>query len=255
MFTKLFLSYLIIFGLIFGFGIIFGSFLNVCILRLPQNESIISGPSHCMSCKKRIKPYDLVPIFSWLVLKGKCRNCGQKISARYPLIEALNGALWVLSYITFGLTIKFLVVAFLFSSLIIIAFMDWDTQEINTGVIVFIGLLAIPSYIFTNDADLFQRLIGSIIISIPFFIIGYLTGGIGFGDVLLMAAAGLLLGFPNVIVATFLGILIASVVGITIKAITKNSKFAFGPWLSIGIAISVMYGTKIVDWYLSLITR
>ena len=238
---------------IFGLGIIIGSFLNVCISRLPENQSLIFGPSHCMKCNSRIKPYDLIPVFSWFLLKGKCRICQEKISFRYPLVEALNGVLWITSYLRFGWSAKTLLVALLFSALIVIAFMDWDTQEINTGVVIFIGLLSIPSFFLTNDASIFERLIGAAIISIPFFIIGYITNGIGFGDVLLMAAAGLFLGFPNTLVAAFLGMIFASIVGIIIKAVTKNSRFAFGPWLSVGIAFSALYGKEIVNWYLSLL--
>ena len=250
---MLFLYNFTIYFFIFATGIVIGSFLNVCILRLPKHESIATTPSHCFSCNTKIKRYDLIPVLSWLILKGRCRHCGEKISARYPVVELLNGLLWIFAYYILGAQIKTIIVCLMISALIIVAFMDWDTLEINVGVITFIALLAIPSYFFTSDADLVSRLIGAVIISVPFFIIGTITGGIGFGDVLLMGAAGLLLGVPKILVATFIGLILASIVGIIIKVITKNSRFAFGPWLAIAIAFSSLYGDRISKWYLSLI--
>lgn len=131
---------------IFCFGITIGSFLNVCILRLPHGESLINGPSHCMTCGNRIKPYDLIPLFSWLFLRGKCRHCGSKISPAYPIVEFLNGVVYVLIFLRydfFPLT-KPVLFALFCSALIVVAFMDWDTQEINLGVLAFIGILSIP---------------------------------------------------------------------------------------------------------------
>ncbi len=244
---------IIIYAFIFSFGITIGSFLNVCIYRLPKDESIISKPSHCMNCNNKIKPYDLIPIFSWIILKGKCRYCKQKIPFRYPLVELLNGLMYIISFICFGLTIKAVIMCVLYSLLIVVAFMDWDTMEINVGVIVFIALLSIPSYLLTTDATLIERLIGMIIISIPFLIICLITNGIGLGDVLLMGAAGLVLGYKVTLASAFIGIIIASIAGVTYKIITKSSKFAFGPYLAIAIAISTFYGDSLVNWYLKLL--
>jgi len=192
----------------------------------------------------------LLNIFS---LKGKCKNCKKRIALRYYIVEIVNGLSWVIAYLAFDFSSKWVITSLLFSALIVVSFMDWDTQEINLGVILFIGLLAVPSHLLTNDATLFSRGIGALIISIPFFLIAYFTGGIGMGDVLLMISAGLMLGYKNTIVGAFVGILTASVAGILIKIITKNSKFAFGPWLCIGIAFSTLFGEEIVSWYLSLI--
>ena len=251
--TELILPYIFLFLIVFGFGIIIGSFLNVCIYRLPKEESLVNGASHCMTCGEKIKRYDLIPIFSWLFLKGKCRNCGEKISGRYPLVELLNGVMWILAFVKFDFTIKAVLCSLFFSALIVVAFMDWDTQEINTGVILFIALLSIPAFFFTKDVSLVNRLIGLVVISVPFFIIGVITKGIGLGDTLLMAAAGLFLGVKAVIVGAFIGIMLAGIIGVINKLVTKESKFAFGPWLSAGLAVSTFFGTDIINWYIALI--
>ena len=250
-FGSLWLPFCLIFFIIFGFGIITGSFLNVCIYRLPKEESLIKRSSHCMSCGEKIKPYDLIPLFSWIFLKGKCRNCGEKISSRYPIVEAINGIMWLVAFIKFDLSFKSIVVALFFSALIVVGFMDWDTQTINTGVILFIAALSVPSFFLTDMATIKERLIGVLIISIPFLIIGFITNGIGLGDTLLMAASGLLLGYKAVLVGALFGIIIAAIVGGIIKLVTKNSKFAFGPWLSIGLALSVFFGNGLFNWYIS----
>ena len=145
--------------------------------------------------------------------------------------------------------------------------MDWDTQEIDLVIVALILLLAVPAAIFTDDVKLIHRIIGAFVISVPFFIIGEVSRpiirkkygedfrAIEQGDTALMFAAGALLGTQAVIVSAFIGIIAAALGGIIIKAITKDSKFAFGPYLSIGIAAAMLWGNKIADWYISLLTR
>lgn len=243
---------------IFCFGITIGSFLNVCILRLPHGESLINGPSHCMTCGERIKPYDLIPLFSWLFLRGKCRNCGSKISPRYPIVEFLNGVVYVLVFMRFDFfpLMKPVIVALFCSALIVVAFMDWDTQEINLGVLAFIGLLSIPAAILFKDVSLIERGIGALIVSVPFTLIVLISKekAMGWGDAVLMAAGGLFLGWKAAAVAGLVGIVVGAVAGAIIKYATKSSKFAFGPWLAIGLAVSVFYGNQIFEWYRNLIT-
>ncbi|MEG0614998.1 MAG: prepilin peptidase [Oscillospiraceae bacterium] len=251
--SILILPYTILFLIVFCFGIIIGSFLNVCILRLPKGESLIKRSSHCMTCGEKIKVRDLVPLFSWLFLRGKCRNCGEKISSRYPIVEALNGIMWVLAFVKFDFTITAVLYALLFSALIVVGFMDWDTQEINLGVLAFIGILGVGAIFLLKDVTLASHLIGAVAISIPFLIIALITKGIGIGDVLLMAGAGLFLGLKGILVAAFVGIILACAVGLIIKLVKKQSRFAFGPWLSVGIAFSAFFGTTIANFYINLI--
>lgn len=252
--------------MVFLFGISIGSFLNVVILRLPRNESLIKRSSHCMTCGAKIRARDLIPVFSWLALKGKCHSCGKKISPRYPIVESLNGLLFVLTFWVFDINAESIITCILMSLLIIVGFMDWDTMEIDERILGMIALLVIPSQIFTDQSTIEQRIIGALIISVPFFIIGEVSRGfikkkfgedfraIELGDTLLMIVAGAYLGTKAIIVSAFLGIIIGAVAGLINKIISGESKFAFGPFLSVGIAIGALWGNDIAQWYLNLLT-
>jgi len=249
----------------FLFGICVGSFLNVVILRLPRHESLIKRSSHCMTCGAKIRACDLIPVFSWLMLKGKCHSCGEKISPRYPIVESLNGILYVLTFFVLDLNADSIITCVLMSLLIVVAFMDWDTMEIDMIIVGIIFVLAVPSALFTDRASLLHRIIGAFIISVPFYVIGEISRGfikkktgedyraIELGDTILMFAAGALLGTKAIIVSALIGIVVAAVIGLINKYVTGNSKFAFGPFLSIGIAIGSLWGNGIADWYISLL--
>lgn len=256
--------------IVFLFGICIGSFLNVVILRLPKGESLIKRSSHCMTCGAKIRPIDLIPIFSWLMLRGKCHSCGEKISPRYPVVEALNGLLYILTFYVLDINVKSIITCVLMSLLIVVAFMDWDTMEISMIIVGLIFLLAIPLHLFYHpeegpEVTLKSHIIGAFIISVPFFIIGEISRpiikkkfgedfrAIELGDTLLMVAAGAVLGTQAVIVSTLVGIVAAAVGGLIIKKLTKDSKFAFGPFLAIGIAVGALWGDKIAQWYTSLL--
>lgn len=256
--------------IVFLFGICIGSFLNVVIIRLPKEDpeerSLTKRSSHCMTCGTPIRPIDLIPVFSWIFLRGKCHSCGKKISVRYPIVESLNGILYVLTFMILDINAKAIITCVLMSLLIVIGFMDWDTQTIDLVIVGLIFLLAVPAAIFTDDVKLIHRVIGAFAVSLPFFIIGEVSRpfirkkygedfrAIEEGDTELMFAAGALLGTQAVIVSAFIGIMVAAVCGVIIKAITKDSKFAFGPYLSIGIAAAMLWGNDIAGWYLSLLT-
>lgn len=251
---------------IFIFGIVIGSFLNVVIIRLPRDESLIKRSSHCMTCGTKIRPIDLIPVFSWIFLRGKCHNCGEKISPRYPIVESLNGILYVLTFMILDINAKAIITCLLMSLLIVVGFMDWDTQLIDMKIVIPIFLLAIPAAIFTDDVPLVHRIIGALAISVPFFIIGEVSRpiirktkgedfrAIELGDTYLMFAAGALLGTQAIIVSALLGIVAAAIFGVIIKLVTKDSKFAFGPYLSIGIAVAMLWGNDIAQWYIGLLT-
>lgn len=270
-----FVFYILFYLIVFAYGITVGSFLNVCIYRLPRNESLIKRNSHCTSCNEKIKAYDLIPLFSWIFLRGKCRNCGEKISPRYPLVEALNGIAYIFAFVAVGLTpdtidLKLLgsgiVLGIFFSLLIVIGFIDYDTYDIYLSTLILVALLAIPSYIFNSELGIVERLIGGLCISVPFFIIGEIVGlfmkkkhgekirGIELGDTLLMAASGLVLGVKPILVATMIGIFSAAIVGLIQKYKTGESKLAFGPYLAGGLFIAAIAGNQIMDWYSSFLT-
>ena len=235
----------------FIFGACIGSFLNVCIIRIPLGESLVKKSSHCMTCGEPIKWYDLIPILSWVILGGKCRGCKEKISGRYALVESLTGIIAVTALIRFGISAGFFINMIYFSLLVVIGFTDWDTQEMMIVELLAVGVLAIPAFLFIpNSATLIERLIGIAVISVPFLIIALITKGIGMGDVILMACAGAFLGYKAVIASAFIGIITAAIAGIIIKFTTKISKMAFGPWLCVGLYFGAMFGTEMFNWYL-----
>ena len=260
--------------IVFLFGICIGSFLNVVILRIPKGESVVGigrskeekeKASHCMSCGAKIRWIDLIPVFSWLALRGKCHSCGAKISPRYPIVEALNGLLYVLTFWVLDINAEAIITCVLMSLLIIVAFMDWDTREIDMVIVGLIFLLAIPAAIFTDSVELKHRIIGALIISVPFFLIGEISRpfirkkygedfrGIEQGDTLLMLAAGALLGTHAIIVSTLIGIITCALVGVVFLIMKKDVTIPFGPFLSLGIAVGALWGNEIAQWYIGMI--
>ncbi len=246
---------------IFLFGLVVGSFLNVCIYRIPKRENITTTRSHCLNCGNVIKWYDLVPVLSFILLKGKCRNCGAKLSIQYPIIELLNGSLYCVIFAVMGLSIKSVLIAALTSALIVIAVIDWRTYEIPFGLNVFIAVLGIADIVrklinrdFTGVSD---NLIGAVSVS-GFLLILYIATkgrGIGGGDIKLMAAAGLLLGWKSIILAFVTGCVLGSIIHlIRMKVSKQDHVLAFGPYLAAGIFIASLWGDRIVNAYLSTFT-
>lgn len=252
-------------GMIFLLGICIGSFLNVVIIRLPRGESLIKRSSHCMTCGTRIRPIDMIPVFSWIFLRGKCHSCGEKISPRYPIVEALNGILYVLTFWVIDINAEAIITCIIMSLLIVVGFMDWDTMEISEIILTVILMLSVPLALFTNEVTILNRVIGAFVISIPFFLIGEISRpiirkkfgedfrAIELGDTLLMLTAGAVLGTKAVIVSTLIGIVAAALGGIINKMVSGESKFAFGPFLAIGIAVGLLWGNEIADWYIGFL--
>lgn len=252
-------------GMIFILGICIGSFLNVVIIRLPRGESLIKRSSHCMTCGTKIRPIDMIPVFSWLFLRGKCHSCGEKISPRYPIVEALNGALYVLTFWVLDINAEAIITCIIMSLLVVVGFMDWDTMEINEIILTVILLLAVPMALVTSEITIINRIIGAFVISVPFFLIGEISRpiirkkfgedfrAIELGDTLLMLTAGAVLGTKAVIVSTLIGIVAAALGGVINKMVSGESKFAFGPFLAIGIAIGLLWGNEIADWYIGFL--
>ena len=238
-----------------AFGLCVGSFLNVCIFRIPREESIVTGPSHCMSCGERLKWYELIPVFSFLMQGGRCRHCKAKLSPQYPLIEAANAAGWVVCLFVKGFSIEFFLGCALFSALLTLAVIDARTMEIPFGINVFIFILGLVR-LFTDLNNWPLYLIGFAAVSGFFLLVYLITGGrgIGGGDIKLMAAAGLLLGWKNILLSLMIAAIVATVVHLIRMAIVKAGKMlAFGPYLSIGIFIAFLFGDIVINWYLSLL--
>ncbi len=244
---------ILVYPLVFLYGILIGSFLNVCIYRIPKHESIVTVPSHCMSCGYGLKWYDLVPVFSWLCLRGRCRKCKTPISVQYPLIEAANGILWLLIIFLRGLSVEGILYCLLASALLVLSIIDFRTYEIPFGINVFIAVLGLVR-LFTDLKHWYLYVIGFCLVSGIFLFVLWVTKGkgIGGGDVKLMAAAGLLLGAPKIFLAMLIGCLVAVVVHpLRMKLSGEGHSLAFGPYLAAGILLSALAGEPVIAWYLS----
>ena len=263
--------YLIIYILVFAIGAVFGSFLNVLIYRLPKNLDFVKGFSHCPKCGHRLFPKDLVPIFSYLFLGRKCRYCEEPISPRYMIVELIAGLLAALSWTAFFPPVAFLadtlapgmatpvlvlnvIIYFaVLACLIAIAYIDHDTMEIPDSLSIAIAVCGVLAIFIGPDIGLRSHLIGIVVAAGPLFVIAlFIEGAFGFGDVKLMAAAGLFLGWQNCLVALFIGVVIGGAYGAILLATRKKGRkdhFAFGPSLCIGIAIAMFFGNNIISWY------
>ncbi len=245
--------YTLIYILVFAFGAVIGSFLNVLIYRLPRKINFVKGFSYCPKCEHRLYPKDLVPVFSWLFLRGKCRYCGEPISPRYMLVELFSGALSLTLYIFYPLPTAALYFA-IGAILLTLTLIDADTQEIPDSLNIAIFLCGIASIWVLGDVTILSRVIGIFAISVPLLLLAiFISGAFGGGDIKLMAAAGFLLGWQNAIVAAFIGIILGGIYGIILLARRKKGRkehFAFGPCLAVGIFTSLLWGQYIIDWYL-----
>lgn len=245
----------------FLFGIVIGSFLNVCIFRIPKEESLAAKRSHCMSCGYQLQWFDLIPLFSWIALRGRCRKCHEKISIQYPIIEATNGILYVVVMLVNGICIESIIYCFVMSALLALSVIDFRTYIIPLGFNVFILILAIVRLAFQVLVEgeeisyIVPYIIGMFAVSVPLGILWFLSKGkaIGGGDVKLMGAAGLLLGWKGIILALVLGCILGSLIHLTRMKISKAGRvLAMGPYLAAGIAIAILWGEKLIDWYVDL---
>ena len=254
---------------IFIFGLIVGSFLNVCIYRLPRNKSIILPSSFCPACEKPIKFYDNIPIVSYLFLRGKCRQCGSKISIRYPLVELLTAVLFLMLYRKLGLSFELFVGVIFVALLVVISFMDLDFQIIpdilSIGGLVAGILLAIvrPVFIYLYPKFGFlDALYGVLIGGGVLFVIAYgyqlitKREGMGGGDVKLLAMIGSFCGIKGVIFSLMAGSLLGTAVGIPLMLIKgQGTKYAipFGPFLSIGALLYLFMGNYFVRYVIDFV--
>ncbi|WP_270564390.1 prepilin peptidase [Clostridium beijerinckii] len=240
-------------------GLVIGSFLNVCIYRIPIEKSIAFPPSHCTTCKHKLNPLDLVPVFSYIFLRGKCRYCGEKISIRYPLIEILNGLLYLIVYAKFGLDLITIKYCILVSLLIVISAIDFDTQFVFTSTTIFGGIAGILfillQYVLYKN-NVLDLIIGGILGAIIIGLIVFLTRGMGEGDIEIAAVCGLFLGVKGILLGLFLTIALGGIIGVIVlilKLKKAKEKIAFGPFLAIGSLISMLYGVEILKVYWNLL--
>ncbi len=247
---------------IFIFGAVIGSFLNVCIYRLPRSKSIIRPNSFCPACEKSIKFYDNIPIASYIILGGKCRHCGAKISRRYPFVELITAVLFLFFYRRFGLSYELLAYTIFVSLLITISFIDYDFQIIP-DVLSIGGLVAGLLIAFIRPGFRFMDgFYGVLTGGGVLFIIAYgyqliaRREGMGGGDIKLLAMIGSFTGFKGVLFSLIGGSIIGSLVGIPLMLMKKeNMKYAipFGPFLSLAALIFLITGDRFMDALLHFI--
>ncbi len=246
---------ILLYIVIFLYGIVIGSFLNVLIYRVPKKENIAVVRSHCMSCGYQLRWYDLVPLFSWLTLGGRCRKCKEKISIQYPLIEALNGIFYLMVFHHYGLSIESLLYCLLVSALLALSVIDFRTYEIPVGFNYFILTLGLVRVV-TDYQKWSDYLIGFLAVSAFLYVLYLVSGGsaIGGGDVKLMAACGLLIGWKLNVLAFLLGCILGSVIHLIRMRVSKEGRMlAMGPYLSMGVFLSILYGDRFIQWYITVI--
>lgn len=239
--------------IIFLFGIVTGSFLNVCIYRIPEKQNIATVRSHCMSCGYTLEWYDLIPLLSYLALRGRCRKCKAKLSVQYPLIEALNGILYLIIFAVYGFSIDSLLYCLLFSALLLLSVIDFRTYEIPLGINLFILAIGLAR-VATDLSNWLEYGAGFLSVSAFLLVIYAVTKGkgIGGGDVKLMAACGLVVGWKLIILAFLTACVLGSVCHlIRMKVSGAGHVLAMGPYLSLGTMLAVLWGNQFIKWYVS----
>jgi len=263
------------------FGLIFGSFLNVCIVRLPHKESILLPRSHCPLCKHPIRWYDNIPLVSYLLLRGRCRDCHARISPQYAVVEALTALLLIAAFRRHGLSPEFVKYSALVMMLIVLIFTDLRQRRIPHAVTVFgIALGAVLSFFIPVDSrplgwfaermglflpetvlSVLGALMGALVGGGLFYAVGeafYILGGrkkeyLGFGDVMLMLMVGIFLGAPLTLLTILLGSLAGSIVALSITVAVprfRNYHWPYGTFLGIAAIYVALDGTRLLDVYL-----
>jgi len=244
--------------LIFILGLIVGSFSNVCIYRIPRDESIVYPASHCPKCHSNILPKDNIPLLSYILLRGKCRNCKNKISIQYPIVEFLTGLIYLIIYLAFGLSFQTLIYIILSSALIIIAFIDLNDQIVPDvislpGIVIGFIVSFFVTYISVINSGLGILVGGGIILIIGIAgTIIFKKEAMGGGDVKLASMIGAFLGWRYIIISLFLGFFLGALAGIILilsKIKKREDMVPFGPFIILGSFITLLWGGQIISWY------
>jgi len=236
------------------FGLAIGSFLNVCIYRLPRHRSLLYPSSRCPWCGHSLGGRDLVPVFSYLLLKGRCRYCGRRIGWRYPLVEALTAVLFAGMFLHFGLSLLLVKYLFLTAVLIVVSFIDLEHRIVPDRITLFtLGGGAVLD-LLARDLSLRAALLGLAVPAAFLLLLALVSrGGMGAGDVKLAAVTGLFLGWPQSGLALFAACMIGGTAALVLLALgLKGRKEAipFGPFLAAGVLVSVFWGQALLAWYL-----
>jgi len=240
------------------FGLLIGSFLNVVIFRVPRGESIVTPGSHCPTCEHVLRAWELIPVISFLIQKGQCRNCQSHISWRYPAVELLTGILFFLTAtISLGTEThpaRLLLNLVFVAVLIALAFIDLDTFRLpDVLTLPLLGLGVLGAFLIPGNPTGWESVFSTLGAGGLFWIIARVyPQGMGLGDVKLVAAMGAFLGFPSIFLAVFIGSFVGAFVGIFLLFAGRKrfgQQIPFGPYLALGAILTLLWGTQIFGWY------
>lgn len=242
----------------FLLGLCIGSFLNVVIYRLPIHMSIAKGRSICPSCRHSLSGADLVPLFSWLFLKAKCRYCGKPISARYPIVELLTGVLYALAGSVYGISWYGVIILVFISTLIVMAGIDIDTMEIPERLQIILAVCAVLSIFTGPEVAWTMRLYGALGLGLGMFLLSVFTGGgIGGADIELMAIAGLMFGLDIAFASFLMSYLLCFICllpAIMKKKFDRGSEIPMIPYFGAVLIVMSLYGHSVLNWIYNLYT-
>jgi leader peptidase (prepilin peptidase) / N-methyltransferase len=246
-------------------GLVIGSFLNVVIWRVPRGESVVSPPSHCPGCGHEVRPRDNVPVVSWLLLRGHCRDCGTGISVRYPLVEAGTALVFAVLTLAIGLEPELPAFLYLGAVGVALAMIDIDVKRLPNAIVlpsylVAAALLTVAAAVDGRWEDLLRAGLGMVALYAFYFLLALVyPAGMGFGDVKLAGVLGLYLGWlgwAEVVTGGFLGFLFGGVVGgglVLVRRAGRKSKIPFGPFMLAGALVAILWGGALADLYLDTV--
>lgn len=241
--------------IVFITGLAIGSFLNVVIFRIDDLKSILNTRSHCLHCQKHIKWYDLIPLFSFVILRGKCRSCGKRLSPQYPLVEGATALAFLLLLLKFGISWALVFYALVFCLLIVIFVDDVKTQFVADILSWPLLIICIAGGWFFGHFGLLDLVLGVLIGGgiLALLVVISREKWMGAGDIFIGSALGALLGYPRAILLIFFSFVIGSLIGLLLIAFKKKGMkdaVPFTPFLIIAALIALFYGSQIIDWYL-----
>ncbi|GAE27340.1 leader peptidase [Halalkalibacter wakoensis JCM 9140] len=246
------LVHIIIFAI---FGLIFGSFFNVVGLRIPKNESILTPGSHCTTCGYSLRPFDLIPILSYLFLRGRCRKCKTSVSFLYPFIELSTAVLFTISFLAVGWSKELPLLLLFCSLLMIILVSDLVYMIIPDKVLLFFGAIFIIYHVIFPSTPWWEPIVGAVVGFTVLLLIAIVSnGGMGGGDIKLFAVLGFVLGWKLVLLTLFIASLIGAVVGVigmSLKKVKRGEPIPFGPFIVIGALTSIFIGESLLSWYMN----
>jgi len=242
-------------------GLIVGSFLNVCIHRLPKDESIIRPASRCSLCGVPIRWYENVPLLSFLLLRGRCRGCGGRIAWRYPFVEALTGSLFLLTVFRFGIGVRSIFVLIFLCALVVVACIDLDHEIIPHAVTLPGILLGLVGSLITRDPSPIEAAAGALVgaglvyLVAVYAEVAFKRESMGGGDVNLLAMIGAFLGWRQALLSFLLAVVTGaglSLILIALRVLSRKDRIPFGPFLALGAVAALFGGERLIDWYWGL---